>query len=142
VPIKKQIGTYHVKDGETRTKNFEVAAWYQELKVIPGDYPVHAMFEDGKALDTSVTWQIPGTITSSCFDSLYGGFPVTGNRNRDVGQHTTYSSFTYAHALAKAILEKKEDLPFTLLPGFEAREIPFTYDDKACVTYGIFEVGA
>jgi len=145
VPIKKQIGTYHVKGGETRTKSYEVAAWYQELKVEPGDYPVYATFEDGKggeALDTSVTWQIPGKVISSCFDSLFGGVPVTSNRNRGVGQHTTYSSFTYAHALAKAILEKKEGLPFTLLPGFEAREIPFTYDDKACVTYGIFEVGA
>ena len=46
MPIKKQIGTYHVKDGETRTKNFEVAAWYQELKVDPGDYPVYALFEE------------------------------------------------------------------------------------------------
>ena len=93
-------------------------------------------------MDTSVTWQIPGTVISSCFDSLFCGVPVTSNRDRDVGQSATYTGFSYAHALAKAILEKKEGLPFTLLPGFEAREIPFTYDDKACVTYGIFEVGA
>ena len=58
-----------------------------------------------------------------------------------MGQSATYTGFSYAHALAKAILEKKEGLPFTLLPGFEAREIPFTYEGKPCVTYGIFEVG-
>ena len=73
MPIKKQIGTYHVKDGETRTRNFEVAAWYQELKVDPGDYPVYAMFDKKKAeaLNASVTWQIPGTVISSCFELAF-----------------------------------------------------------------------
>lgn len=146
-PHRIQIGVYHVETPETHTQRYECAAWYREIKIAPGDYPIFARFPPNyyrkdEAKDTSISVWLSGTVIASDFSSYYCGVPVgKGKRNEDTGQPAEYHIMPYAHALAIALMEKAPGCEkWRLFDGFEPRWVPFTYNGKECRTAGIFRI--
>jgi hypothetical protein len=70
-----ECGTYRV--AETIVKHYagyECAAWWQDIEVAAGEYPVYAHIEQGHVKRFVVT--LPGVIVEDNFQSLFGGMPI------------------------------------------------------------------
>lgn len=81
------VGLLHLSERQTFTQTFETAAWYQEVIVEPGDYPVTASWWQGHWYFSAT---LPGIKGGSNFDSLLCGVPVSTNRDQGKGDPTTY----------------------------------------------------
>ena len=126
--MKFQIGYINIKKEEVFTNTFETAAWYEDIIVPAGRYPIYAeKFRYNEAtnkiepiIDGWITYHIDGTIHSDNFQSLFCGVPFgesyDGAKNK--GKTATYHAQTYPYIIAKSIIEGRGD--FELLPEFEA----------------------
>lgn len=146
------LGYFNLKEDTVYTdRGYECAAWYQDILVKAGKYPVYSdgyqyherdrRYTDQLA-DRSISIPLPGIVTAADFGARYFGMPVGNDENskKYVGKETVYYRGPYAHSLAKSIIEG--DSCVELLPEFEARVIEFTsfIDGKPCKTYGIFNI--
>jgi hypothetical protein len=105
-PERISVGTVTVKEGARRTKYFECAAWYQELDLTPGTYELYA-YKYGYS--GRVFASLPGTVTKSCFDSLWGGVAFAAHRNEDLGAKALFHLDLYTYEVGRAILERNGD---------------------------------
>jgi hypothetical protein len=53
---------------------YECAAWWQDIRVEAGEYPVKAVLKDGRVENFSVS--LPGVIVADNCQSLWGGMPI------------------------------------------------------------------
>ena len=93
-----KIGTVTIKEGETVTRHFECAAWYEEILLTPGRYDVTT---DGN----HVFYTAPGTIVKDNFQSYFGGVPM-GNYydpDKNHGKPTTYTAIIDNYCVAAEI---------------------------------------
>lgn len=142
--MNKQIGWFILKeDTEYCDRGYECAAWYENILVKAGRYPIEAPKyrerEDGRieAHVSSASIPLDGTITSDYFGTLYFGMPVgIYDEEKNKGKKSTYHMRPYLHSLAKHILSGCDE--YELLPEYEAREIKFDWDGEEHTTYGIF----
>lgn len=139
---KFQIGWYVLKEDTIfRDNSYQCAAWYQDINVPAGQYPVYSYgyCYDNKLDDLSIVCKLDGIVTQSDFSSHFGGVRYGNKVDEEKGKKSTYILSPYAHALARWIL--KGDSNYELLPEFEAREIRFTssIDGEEHTTYGIFK---
>lgn len=133
--MTRQIGWYTLKEDQTFFNTFECAAWYEEVLVKAGRYPV--MVLDFRVLqhadpkfDKRLTGHIdgtyipmPGTIVSDEFGTRYFGVPIGNYDNtKHAGQPAMHKMFAYMYEVAEDVL-KNPDSPWELFPEFEAREV-------------------
>ena len=143
------IGYYTVPEDTTRINNgFECAAWYEEIAIKAGKYPImssgYAYHErDRRYLpelaDRSISIEIPGTVVSDDFGARFCGVPVGGyDSKQNAGKPSRIILSPYAHALAWDVL-KGRTKNVELLPRFEARRIEFEHNGETHETAGIFD---
>ena len=86
-----ECGVYHLAEEKVfRYSGYECAAWWQEVKVSAGDYPVYAYYSSGFLSEFVVN--LPGTIVRDNFQSLYGGMPIgtTYDETKNAGNGANY----------------------------------------------------
>ena len=145
-----QIGWYNLKeDKEFCNRGFECAAWYENILVKAGKYPVEVYDfrirerEEGKEIESHINGayvSMEGTIVSDYFGSMFCGVPVgTYDGDKNAGQKGFYSPFLYLYSLADEILNDP-NTSYELLDAYEPKEIRFTsiFDGKEHITHGIF----
>jgi len=81
----KRIGWFHVNEETVFTRTYEVAAWYTNIAVQPGWYPV---YQQRPGEDFFV--EMPGVVVGSDFTSLFCGNRVGSKVNEDVGKEDVY----------------------------------------------------
>jgi hypothetical protein len=141
-----QIGVYKLNQEKVYRNGYEVAAWYTDVKVQPGEYPVFGKIKNtdlnpkmspGKIEDISISCKLPGIIVGSDFSSLLCGNVITQKINEEVGKEDSYYVKPYAHSIARSILEGLE-VPFELSNEYHARYTPYIYDGEMKYSAGIF----
>jgi hypothetical protein len=128
------IGTLHVPARVTVTEYYEVAAWYSDVELQPGDYDV----------TTNGYWvfaSIPGKTVSKHTPSLFAGVAIPsgepqGAGHPDVGRATTFSLQHYAYQVAERIgsWAPVPGSSFEPAAGVEAVSHPFDTPDGRTVT--------
>lgn len=130
---KIQIGWYTLKKDEVFTNSFETAAWYEDVLVPAGKYPIYA-YDVHYIYDGRMTSHIDGayvcmegTITSDYFGALFCGVPISGyDHEKNKGKSAKTSFFTYLSGVAEAVISG--DDRYELLPEFIAKaQEPRTY---------------
>lgn len=144
--MKKQIGWYNLKEDKVFYNTFECAAWYEEVMVPAGKYPIdvidYKVEKDGKIygyIDSAYV-TMEGTILSDEFGSRFCGVPVgTYDNKKNAGKKSSHTMHVYLYSLAKHILDV--DNEWELLPEYEAREINFvsSFDGREITTHGVFK---
>ena len=154
----KQIGWYHLKEDKVFHDNgYECAAWYENIAVKAGRYPItvtdykvlHFDDEARKEFNGRIDGHIgsayatfDGTIVSDYFGSMFCGVPVgTYDYAKNAGKPSRYHMHMYLYSLAEHVY--KGDVEYELFPEYEVRESRFVsdFDGKECVLYHIYEAG-
>jgi len=95
--MKKQIGFVTIeKDCVVRDNGYECAAWYKDIAIKAGEYPVY--LDDKEPDFRSVSLTVKGTVVADDFSSRYCGNIIgTYDRNKNVGKPSTkyYSCAPY-----------------------------------------------
>ena len=96
------VGTYTVAAVEVlHNASYECAAWYQDIEVQPGEYPVYAYIQEGRVKYFLVT--LPGTVAASDFSSHFGGVRYGSNVDKDKGQPGEYHIQIYDYLVFESI---------------------------------------
>ena len=96
------VGTYRVGADEVlHNASYECAAWYQDIEVQPGEYPVYAYIQEGRVKYFLVT--LPGIVVASDFSSHFGGVRYGSNVDKDKGQPGTYHIQIYDYLVFESI---------------------------------------
>jgi len=91
--------TLIVEDGEKVRRNFETAAWWQEIALDGGEYPIRDMPRPPHGM---VYATVPGRIVRQYFPSLFGGVAY-GNRGiEELDEPTVYHWQSYAYLCKEA----------------------------------------
>lgn len=139
------IGTYQLKEDKVFRNEYECAAWYEDVLVKAGTYPVEVydyyVENDGEIGGhcRGVYVDMPGTVVSDYFGGEYCGTPIGEYDSlKHAGNPSRHSLFSYMVFVAKSIIDG--DSAYKLDKGFEARPIKFVnYEGKEVTTYGIFQ---
>lgn len=84
-------GVLVVEQAHTQRTSEQVACWYTEVELEPGEYPIEQTAQHGFQ---SRRWAlIPGTITDENFPSLFGGVAFSPGRKDNIGKNTTYRMY-------------------------------------------------
>lgn len=146
--MEKQIGWFHLNEDKVFQNTYECAAWYENVLVPKGDYPLMVYdYCEEKRKDGSTElgyrcyYHVPmdGTITGDYFGSLFCGVPIgTYDGSQNVGKASSHSMFCRDYIIAEEVLNGSDK--WTLFPEYEAREIRFisSLDGRELVTHGIF----
>lgn len=139
------IGTYHLKEDKVFRNEYECAAWYEDVLVKAGFYPVEVydyyVESDGEISGhcRGVYVDMPGTVVSDYFGGEYCGTLIGEYDSfKHAGNQYRHSMFSYMVFVAKSIIDG--DSAYKLDKGFEARHVKFVnYKGEEVTTYGIFE---
>lgn len=120
----KQIGYIILNKEKVFTNGFECAAWYEDIIVQPGRYPLYTdRIEGGKV--SMCYASLPGTIKSDNFQSLYFGSPIGKcyDEKQNEGKEAKAHFMTYAYNVADEIHNPSGgEYEYELLPEFTAYE--------------------
>lgn len=158
------IGTFHLlKDRTFCDRGYACAAWYENIYVKAGDYPLYIHNYTERERDGGIRvgcWKgvemgyvaLNGVTTDADFGARFCGVPVGGdNSDRYIGRESCYHWSSYLYSIADDVLHNNgeyrewgEDEPYArieLNPEYEAREIHFisNYDGKELTTHGIYK---
>ena len=146
-----QIGWYNLKEDKVFRNTYECAAWYEDVLVKSGKYPVlvydlRVLKHDAPKYNGRIKGHIDatyvrmdGTIVSDEFGARFCGVPVGDYDNyKNTGKPSRHSMMTYMYDVADSILNDSES-PWELLPEFEAREINFEWEGEKCTSHGIYK---
>jgi len=99
--MKRTIGTIEVaQDVVLHFQGYETAAWWEDVNVAAGSYPVQGEVDaQGKVKDL-VFFGLPGTVVADYFRSLWGGMPMGQDydRTQNAGKPSSYRGSLYLHA--------------------------------------------
>ncbi len=143
--MKTQIGWYIVdRDTVFRDRNFSCAAWWEDIEVKAGKYPVCAydmqVDNDGRVISNDVSVSMDGTIVADYSAGHFCGMPISDyDTKKNAGEPSSYYMSTSLPALVDNIIQG--DGKWELLPEFEPRKYEYInwYDDKVETAYGIFK---
>lgn len=131
---KGEIIGYAVISEDTVMHNnsFECAAWYENILVRKGKYPI---VSDGRG-DFYIHYD--GEIVSDYFGSLFCGVPIgTYDCEKNRGKKATYTAHLYGFMIARCILENEghcfggsADETFVLEDGYEAVWEEYEWDGE------------
>lgn len=150
----KQIGWFNLKEDKVFTNTYECAAWYENVKVPAGRYPIvvydykvmHFEDEARKRFNGEIDCHIgsayismDGIITSDEFGARFCGVPVGSYDNhQNTGKCSSHTMHVYLYSLADSVLNDPET-PYELLPEYRAEEERFvsSFDGKEFTTHCI-----
>lgn len=150
--MAKQIGWFNLKEDKVFTNYFECAAWYENVLVKAGRYPVVVSdYRERESVEGngrikidgyihSVYVSLPGTITSDDFTSLFCGVPISDyDTTKNKGKEGRHVLGAYMYNVAESIL-KNPETEWELFPEYEAREYHFSscIDGTDICSHGIF----
>lgn len=83
---KIQIGTLVLKQATIKTLSYECAAWYRDVQIEPGEYPIFAYVDwtyDGGGMYrlTRILAVCPGVTVAADFTPLFAGNPIGKSRD-------------------------------------------------------------
>lgn len=146
-----QIGWYTLKTDKIFRKTYECAAWYKDVLVKAGKYPVFVYdFRVLKHEDPKFNGRIEGhiggtythmdgTVISDEFGTRFFGVPVGYYDNsKNAGDPASHSMLVYMHEVADSVLNDPES-PWELLPEYEARAIHGEWDGNPFTTHAIYK---
>lgn len=148
-----QIGWYTLKADKIFRNTYECAAWYEDVLVKAGKYPVFVY--DFRVLDHQdpifngrieghiggTYTHMDGTVVSDDFGARFFGVPVGSyDSTKNAGKPSGHSMMTYMYEVADSVLNDQES-PWELLPDYEARAIHGEWDGKPYTTHGIYYRG-
>ena len=132
---RTQIGWFNLKEEHEYTNTYECAAWYENVLVPPGRYPIEVYdfkvlhFDDearashNGRVDCYIGMgyiSMDGIITSDEFGARLFGVPVGDYDNyKNAGKKSSHTRHIYLYDIADSILDDP-DSPYELLPGFKA----------------------
>lgn len=130
-----QIGWYNLKEDRVFRNTYECAAWYQDVLVKAGKYPVivydfRVLKHDNPDFNNRIEGHISGTYTcmtgtivSDEFGARFCGVPVGDYDNtKNAGKPSTHNMMMYMYSVADSVLNDTES-PWELFPEYEARAI-------------------
>jgi hypothetical protein len=142
---KFQIGWYILEEDKVFRNTYSYAAWYQDVLIKAGKYPVYAReyqynerlrkYENELKDFGNIVVVLPGVVTGSDFSSHYGGVAIGSKVDQDLGEQSEYMYHPYAHSLAHSILEGKSNIE--LITPFEAQYVHFEYNGEMHKTANI-----
>lgn len=145
-----QIGWYTLKANKVFRNTYECAAWYEDVLVKAGKYPVYVhdfrvLKHDNPKFNGQIEGHIrgtythmDGTIVSDEFGARFCGVPVGDYDNsKNAGKPSSYSMMAYMYEVADSILNDPES-SWELLPEYEARAIHSEWNGEPFVTHGIY----
>lgn len=153
--MNKQIGWFILHEDTEFTNTYECAAWYENVLVKAGKYPMEVPefyikeTDDGKEVYGHIDMigvLLPGIITSDEFGARFCGVPVgIYDNSQNKGKESTHYFRTRLYSVADVILHPDRSIhrnkkwEYELFPEYEARDIYFEYDGEQHVTHGIFQ---
>jgi hypothetical protein len=100
-----------VPEGLLRVKcDYEVAAWWTQVRLAAGPVPLVATFEGWSPATGGLAYfvgaTVPGVIVDEYTPSLYGGVPTGGRRNDPwrIGQPLVWQFHTYGFSVGAGLL--------------------------------------
>lgn len=145
-----QIGWYNLKEDRIFRNTYECAAWYEDVLVKAGKYPMVVYdYRVRKSNNPnynneieghigSVYIQMNGTVFYDEFGARFCGVPVGGYDNtQNVGKPSSHNMQVYMYIVADSIINDNES-PFELFPEYEAKVIQTKYFGISINTYGIY----
>lgn len=131
-----QIGWYHLREDKVFHNNqFETAAWYENIAVKAGKYPVYVydirFDESGRMhghIDSAFVC-FDGVIVDDYFGTLFCGVPIGEyDTEKNKGNKASYSQHWYLYDIGDSRFDDANS-PFELFPEYEARETYRYYRD-------------
>jgi hypothetical protein len=108
------IGSITVPEGYEHTKqDYETAAWWSRIAVVPGEYNLVATFND--LTPDKVYWvsfSLCGTVVDEYFASLWGGVPISGESNAKIGRQDVHRLQEYGFSAAQEYANRGTILGF------------------------------
>lgn len=140
-----QIGWYVLKEDKVfRDNGYETAAWFKDINVKAGCYPVTAKLDrsekDGHLKNEinymSVYIRLNGTVVAEDFQSRYFGVPIGNDNPKYIGTEGDMFLHPYAFSVAEDALNNKGDIK--LADGFVPYKYNFTdFNNQPCSTHKI-----
>lgn len=145
-----QIGWYTLKADRVFRNTYECAAWYEDVLVKAGKYPVFV--HDLRVLEHQdpkfngkieghiggTYTHLDGTVVSDEFGARFFGVPVGDYDNfKNTGKPSIHSMMVYMYEIADSVLNDPES-PWELLPEYEARTIYGEWSGEPFTTHGIY----
>lgn len=142
-----QIGTLTIKKDTVFTdRGYECAAWYENILVKAGRYPIFAercSEHDDGLIFCNIVARLPGTITTDYFGSMFCGNPVgTYDEKKNAGKPSEYFWMIHDFTFGEYVYTGHEDDTFSyeIDPAYEVR--PHEYEDsyyhKTATTYWLY----
>jgi hypothetical protein len=98
-----QVGTFKVSEKAIfRNASYECAAWWQDVEVEAGEYPVYVSFSDKHPEWFSVS--LPGVVVEDNFIALWGGMPISKyDTKQNAGKAATHSLQNRCYNVFKSV---------------------------------------
>jgi hypothetical protein len=114
IPSHTPCGFYRLAETTVfHYAGYECAAWWQDVLVAAGDYPV-TLYKDATSNSLRFFVKLPGTIVADNFQSLWGGVPIGDayNTGQNAGKLGSYHICTVDYCLFTEMKEKGESCPW------------------------------
>lgn len=148
-----QIGWYTLKADRVFRNTYECAAWYEDVLVKAGKYPMfvygfRVLEHQDPRFDRKIEGYIGGTYThldgtvvSDEFGARFFGVPVGNYDNsKNAGKPSSHSMMVYMYEVADSVLNDPES-PWELFPEYVARAIQGEWDGNPFTTHAIYKAG-
>lgn len=145
-----QIGWYTLKADKIFRNTYECAAWYEDVLVKAGKYPVlvydfRILKHQDPKFDGCIEGHIGGTYThmdgtviSDDFGGRYFGVPISDYDNtQNAGKPASHSMMAYMYEVAGSVLNDPES-PWELFPEYEAKAIHGEWDGEPYTIYALY----
>jgi len=142
-----QIGWYNLPEKEVFTNYFETAAWYENVEVEAGRYPIYMydleIEEDGRlnGYIGTVYVSLPGKVTDDYFGGLWCGVPFGSyDEHKHTGNEAHHTLDPYTYMVAEQIANGNSR--YELFPEYEVRvekEWVDDWDGKPRKLYDIYK---
>lgn len=141
---KEIVGTIVIGEGVTKTRLYECAAWFDEIAIPPGEYPLTGWVDengelsdrDPQGYSVGLRYELTGTVVASNKQSLWCGVPVSKRGiNENIGETMSYVGHVAVYSLANAMLngEAPDNIK---IPGFTPYWYHFEYESRGETVHG------
>lgn len=120
----RRVGTLRVPEARIFRRNSEFAAWWTDIRVTPGTYPL-LWTNQGYGW---VSAALPGVVVDESNASHFGGVAMGVSHRRNIGKPETYHWGIRDYELARTMLEGS-DPNIKLDPGVKAERVEGTGSD-------------
>lgn len=137
-----QIGWYYQRKEEiVYYACYECAAWYEQIELTPGRYPIMAdsneTYRDGSLQSHDVYIIVDGTVVSDDFGTRYFGMPIGEyDHTKNKGKPSRYDKGGYTFMVAERAYGNPN---YEIFPEYEIREKQY-YSDWYMEYQSMFDI--